>query len=121
MGTTAENQARWDQRKRDFLAIPASVLFLSCEPLLSDIALWPSCFRLKQGKRMWVIAGGESGPKARPMNIEWARSIRHQCATAGVPFFMKQLGGLTKHRGELEDFPEDLRVRDFPKAEEVAA
>ena len=47
----------------------------------------------------WVIVGGESGPHARPMEPEWARSIRDQCQVAGVPFFLKQLGGSGNKRG----------------------
>lgn len=49
------------------------------------------------------------------MEIEWARAIMEQCKEHGVAFFMKQLGGAKEHRGELTDFPEDLRVREFPK------
>lgn len=62
----------------------------------------------------WVIVGGESGPGCRPMDIEWARHLKLQCEDASVPFFMKQLGGHPNKRGDLEDFPEDLRVREWP-------
>jgi protein gp37 len=54
----------------------------------------------------WVIVGGESGPGARPMELDWARSIRDQCAGAAVPFFLKQLGGVVNKRGH------DLAVLD---------
>lgn len=67
--------------------VPASIRFLSLEPLLGplpDLDL--------RGIR-WVIVGGESGPHARPMNLEWAVDIRDQCLRAGVPFFFKQWGG----------------------------
>ena len=58
-----------------------------------------------------VIVGGESGPRARPMNEEWARSIKDQCKASGVAFFMKQMGGARKpHR----PIPDDLMVREFP-------
>lgn len=63
----------------------------------------------------WVIVGGESGPGARPMEIEWARSLRDQCQGAGVPFFMKQ--GSQANWPEyknFDSFPADLRVREFP-------
>ena len=61
------------------------VRFLSCEPLLGPLDLDLEGIH-------WVIAGGESGPRARPMRPEWARSIRDQCLAAGVPFFFKQWG-----------------------------
>ncbi|EQD59345.1 Phage Gp37Gp68, partial [mine drainage metagenome] len=55
------------------------------------------------GERIdWVIVGGESGPNARPMDDEWARSIRDQCVHADVPFFFKQWGGRDRHRGHEE-------------------
>jgi protein gp37 len=76
----------------------------------------------------WVIVGGESGPGARPFDLAWARSIRDQCKAAGVPFFMKQIGARaidgalgslvvsTKHPkgGDPSEWPEDLRVQEFP-------
>lgn len=62
----------------------------------------------------WVIAGGESGPHARPSHPDWFRSLRDQCAGAGVPFFMKQMGGVHDKRGALDALPEDLRVRESP-------
>jgi protein gp37 len=68
----------------------------------------------------WVITGGESGPGFRPAIPSWFRSIRRQCAAANVAFFQKQLGGVRDHRGNLEDFPEDLRVRQFPTVEGIA-
>jgi protein gp37 len=62
----------------------------------------------------WVVAGGESGPHARTSRPDWFRSVRDQCQAAGVPFFMKQMGGWPNKRGNLEDIPEDLRIRQFP-------
>ncbi len=64
----------------------------------------------------WVIVGGESGPGARPMHPAWARSIRDQCAAAGVALFVKQMGGSRDKRGELFDLPDDLRIREVPHA-----
>lgn len=65
----------------------------------------------------WVVVGGESGPNARPMHPDWARSLRDQCAAAGVPFFMKQLhdggGKLIKN---ISMFPADLQIREYPYA-----
>jgi protein gp37 len=69
----------------------------------------------------WVIVGGESGQHCRPMDIEWARAIRDQCKTARVPFFMKQLGGYPDKRELLDDFPEDLRIREFPAFSQAGA
>lgn len=72
--------------KADILEkIPATIRFVSLEPLLEDVPL-------KIGKLNWVIVGGESGPKARPMQPDWARSIRDQCVATGVPFYFKQWG-----------------------------
>ncbi|MES2667418.1 MAG: DUF5131 family protein [Pseudomonadota bacterium] len=71
----------------------------------------PSGF--SQGARLdWVICGGESGPGARPMQIEWARDLRDQCAAADTPFFMKQMGGPRK---PFAPIPDDLMIRQFPK------
>jgi protein gp37 len=63
----------------------------------------------------WVIVGGESGRGARAMDPQWARDLRDQCEDASVPFFFKQLGGEINKRGELDDIPEDLHVRQFPE------
>lgn len=59
----------------------------------------------------WVICGGESGPKARPMHPDWVRSLRDQCKNAGVPFMFKQMGGKRKPFPEI---PLDLRIKEFP-------
>ena len=69
----------------------------------------------------WVIVGGESGAHARPMQIEWAESLRSQCEEGGVKFFMKQLGGVRDKRHDLEQFPESLRVREFPTSDTLTA
>jgi protein gp37 len=93
IGTTVENQKRADERIPELLKIPARVRFLSCEPLLGSVNL--GLLRSPAGGRGyidWVICGGESGPKARPMHPDWARSLRDQCQAAGVPFLFKQWG-----------------------------
>lgn len=121
LGVSVEDQQRADERIPDLLATPAAVRFLSCEPLLGPVDLtqvpWEkSCecpdhspvFDALEGtiycagccegpERVdrqidWVIVGGESGPKSRPMHPDWARSLRDQCAAAGVPFLFKQWG-----------------------------
>jgi protein gp37 len=98
VGVSVEDQQTADERIPLLRHIPASVKFLSCEPLLGHIDL----INLRNGRSdafnpgdagiNWVICGGESGPGARPMHPDWARSIRDQCAAAGVPFFFKQWG-----------------------------
>lgn len=129
LGVSVEDQQRANERIPDLLATPASVRWLSCEPLLDFISLeeawhgesalnsecWGQCGWCKAGHPPlwncqreswkqyepgavqrsgvdWVVVGGESGPNARPMELEAARSIRDQCADADVPFFFKQWG-----------------------------
>ena len=110
LGVSAEDQRRADERIPDLLATPAAVRFVSAEPLLGPLDLrWAmrspiaiaSGF-LKRGSFApgletlrpldWIIVGGESGPSARPMHPDWARSLRDQCAAADVPFLFKQHG-----------------------------
>lgn len=113
LGTSVENQEWADKRIPELLKCRdlSPVLFLSCEPLLGHIFLVDGNpdYRLEQVD--WVIAGGESGPHARPMHPDWARSLRDQCVAAGVPFFMKQMGGTRKPFAEI---PDDLMIRQFP-------
>lgn len=112
LGVSVENQAVADERIPHLLATPAAVRFLSCEPLLGplDLCQLQPCdppveidslngthgvYRPHGGtsaKVQWVIAGGESGSGARPMQEEWAQSLRDQCEGANVPFFFKQWG-----------------------------
>jgi protein gp37 len=120
-GTSVENQETADRRIPELLATPAAIRFLSCEPLLGSIDLgfagvlsrtipqgfgtWPIArqeeyigataraeFMARTETVDWVIVGGESGPGARPMHPEWARSLRDQCLAAGVAFHFKQWG-----------------------------
>lgn len=119
LGVTVENQAAADERIPLLLQTPASVRFLSCEPLLGPVDLRPQADDVyqmlsewygpqgfdpdgSQPKRDriegyfpridWVIAGGESGPGARPMHPDWVRGIRDQVVAAGIPFLFKQWG-----------------------------
>jgi protein gp37 len=89
MGVSVEN-ARVVHRIADLARVPAAIRFLSCEPLLGPLE------RLPLARIDWVIVGGESGPRARPMRQEWAESILMQCRAARVPFFFKQWGGVRK-------------------------
>jgi protein gp37 len=82
---------------RDFISrvdnlrlVPSAIRFLSCEPLLGDLG------PIDLSGIDWAIAGGESGPGARPMKAEWVRSIRDQCSRGGVAFHFKQWGGVNK-------------------------
>lgn len=89
IGTTVEDQQRANERVPVLLDVPAEVRFLSCEPLVGSVVLAPW---LHEGIG-WVIVGGESGPRHRPLDLEHARVIRDECEEAGVPFFFKQVGG----------------------------
>ena len=84
-GVTVES-AKYVYRIDDLRATGAKVKFLSLEPLLGPMP------NLDLNNIDWVIVGGESGPKARQMQAEWARGVRDQCISAGVPFFFKQWG-----------------------------
>jgi protein gp37 len=129
LGTSVENEdatCRIDILRRS----PVVVRFLSIEPLIGPIG------QLNLAGIHWVIVGGESGHGARPMNVEWARSIVSQCKAAGVECFVKQLGAEPRDPpagafdweneahamllkdpkgGDWSEWPEDLRVREFPQ------
>ncbi len=136
LGISAEDQQRADERVPLLLQTPAAVRFVSYEPALGpvDFDKW---FWGGHGNPNWIIVGGESGPGARPFNIVWARNTIEQCKAAGVACFVKQLGAkpfigpkkisngvisrgpLTlkdRKGGEISEWPEDLRVREFPNA-----
>jgi protein gp37 len=91
-GVSVENRA-YTNRVTALLRVPSAVRFLSVEPLLGPIDNLPL-----RGIH-WVIVGGESGPRHRPIRPEWVREIRQQCLTAEVPFFFKQWGGRTPKSG----------------------
>ncbi|MFN0318356.1 MAG: DUF5131 family protein [Burkholderiales bacterium] len=91
MGVSVENQRQIARVKR-LVHIPAAVRFLSCEPLLGPLE------NLPLAGIHWVIVGGESGPKARPMQGIWVESILQQCRASSIPFFFKQWGGVRKDR-----------------------
>ena len=144
IGTSVESQQWANKRIPVLLQIPATVRFLSCEPLLEHVdlhriyapdgALIDGLDGAVRDSRDgvvhaattrsvdWVIAGGESAPNARRMDPEWARTIRDDCAAAGVPFVFKQTGsvlarewGLRDAKGEdPRELPTDLRVRQWP-------
>ncbi len=172
IGVSIEDMASANKRIKLLKKVPAAVRWLSMEPLLENIDLQDleggdnalATIRVEPGEHGegveypikpdidWVVIGGESGPGARPFNIEWARSIIRDCRYAGVPCFVKQLGSrphencskcdgkgyyhighspdwcekcggaqyeflnlIDPKGGDMVEWPEDLRVREFPK------
>lgn len=91
MGVSVENDS-YTYRIEQLRETGAAIKFLSLEPLLGPLD------KLRLGQIDWVIVGGESGPRARSMNLDWVTSIRDQCTEAGVPFFFKQWGGVRKKK-----------------------
>jgi protein gp37 len=108
-GVSVEDSARLS-RVRHLQQSPAGVRFISVEPLLAPVG------QLDLSGIDWVIVGGESGPRARPMHAEWVREVRDQCVAAAVPFFFKQWGGFRPKQGgrdldgrEWSEFPSRRR------------
>ncbi|MGW8378180.1 phage Gp37/Gp68 family protein [Streptomyces sp. ODS28] len=95
MGVSVEDAGQLD-RVDDLRRVPAAVRFLSCEPLLGPLT------NLRLEGVNWVIAGGESGPRHRPVREEWLLELRDVCNEADVPFFFKQWGGRTPKTGGRE-------------------
>lgn len=141
LGVSAEDQIRAEERIPDLLATPAAVRFVSAEPLLGPISLrcmpwtsnrgyvdaltgqydFPGVARRAfdppaPGKLDWVIVGGESGPGARPCNVEWIRGIVEQCKAAGVPCFVKQVGAFVVDRNDRGFDAESEVFADGPNA-----
>lgn len=173
LGVSVEDQATADERIPLLLQTPSAVRFVSYEPALGPVDfqhwLWatapstagpwtlPSGRTIRSGgvggqqlravparELQWLIVGGESGPGARPFDVDWARSTVQQCREAGVPCFVKQVGsrpcwgkygpesgsamcaraagGVTDAKGaDPSEWPEDLRVREFPESPGVAS
>lgn len=87
LGVSVENKRHGVPRIDHLRQVPAKIRFLSVEPLLEDVG------ELNLTDIHWVIVGGESGPKARPMKVEWAENVQRQCEEQEVAFFFKQWGG----------------------------
>ena len=143
LGVSVENQEQADKRIPWLLKVPAAVRFLSVEPMLGPIELseWMCTVRVEHNGDgdtqevackpdiHWVIVGGESGTDARPCSLDWVRPLKQQCHAVGVPFFFKQAGSFPstgilvasalhfkdKKGSDPSEWPEDLRVREFPK------
>lgn len=115
LGVSVENQ-RFVHRIETLSRIPAAKRFVSAEPLLGALDL----LRLRPGPDTlletidWLIVGGESGPDPRPMNLEWARYLRDQCAEVGVPFFFKQIGGWPDKRDKDKALLDGVRHVEMP-------
>ncbi|MBN8283433.1 phage Gp37/Gp68 family protein [Zoogloea sp.] len=101
LGVSVEDQAAANERIPLLLDTPAAVRWISAEPLLGSVDIFSTMTgellhtsgnEFDPGWLNWIVVGGESGPKARPMHPAWARSLRDQCATAGVPMLFKQWG-----------------------------
>lgn len=145
LGVTVENQKAADERIPLLLRTPASIRFLSCEPLLEKmtVSLWLNKGGGKGwvngsrqvgtiGKQLdWLIIGGESGNSARLCNVEWIRFLVNEGQKSKVPVWVKQMGSkvfspknpmwdnsITGKGTDQSEWPEDLRVREFP---EIAA
>lgn len=132
IGTSISTQKNVDEILPAFSNLKCNT-FLSIEPLIEEVTikeyLWRkpyACDECGTGgihmdkpcmhpdcchKINWVIVGGESGPNRRPFNLQWARTLRDECAEANVPFFFKQID---KVRDKKDGIPEDLMVREFP-------
>jgi protein gp37 len=113
LGTSIESD-RFTRRADALRATPAAVRFISAEPLLGPL---PS---LDLTGIDWLIAGGESGPGSRPMDLDWVRDLIARCRQSGTAPFVKQLGTLQatgpkdKKGGNWSTWPDDLRVREYP-------
>lgn len=137
LGVSAEDQKTAEERIEILRQTPAAVRWVSFEPLLGPIYLRD----LRTLRIDWAVVGGESGTreKSRKFDLRWAYDIVAQCRSANVPVFIKQLGrnpffsGGTEqaartnmklrdsHGGNMEEWPEDLRIREFPKAGRLGA
>lgn len=126
LGVSVEDQETADERIPRLVDTPAAVRFLSCEPMLGPIDLEQACEITNDGFHKpvwpldWVIAGGESGPHARPSHPDWFRSLRDQCAAADVPFLFKQWGewvsvSEVEGQGYIHTFPDGACVRRIGK------
>lgn len=118
LGVSVENQHFADERIPLLLETPAAVRWISAEPLLGsvDFSKWFCCDKNNVGGHLhlpsldWVVCGGESGPNARPMHPDWARSLRDQCHAAGVPFFFKQWGEFNYYDASSEMFKKQFAI-----------
>lgn len=112
LGATAEDQTEFDRRWPILAATPAAIRFISYEPALNAL-------NIGAATPDWLICGCEKGPNQKPlrhMPDQWSRDVRDACASNGVAFFMKQMAVRGVVTDELDAFPLDLRVREYPAA-----
>jgi protein gp37 len=128
LGTTAENRRHGYPRINALRKVPAKIRFVSFEPLLEDVS------DVDLTGIQWAVVGGESGAKARPFDVDWARAIKRQCKKFSTKFFFKQLGRKAQLNGVrfpmshqkpdgkkdvhgvmMANFPSDLQVQEWPK------
>ncbi len=118
LGVSVEDQKTADERIPLLLQTPAAVRWVSAEPLIGPVNL-NKFFHPQFKMPNWIVCGGESGPRSRPFDIQWARDIIAQCKAADVPVFYKQGGASSRCEhsskgGCFDCFPDDLKVRNFP-------
>ena len=111
LGTSVETQ-KYAPRIEVLARTEAPVKFVSAEPLLGELDLTKY---MDAGQIQWLIVGGESGPRARPMDLDWARDLRDQAVLRGIPFFLKQLGGRGDKRGGDKAVLDGRTWQEFPK------
>ncbi len=117
LGVTVENaDCLW--RVDELLKIPAAVRFVSLEPLLGPVNIRPllACARCGISGVDWVIVGCEKGPGRRRCDLDWIRGILYDCRNADVPCFVKQIEVDGRVSSDPNEWPEDLRVREYPKS-----
>jgi len=114
LGVSVEDQKAADLRLPALERTPATVRFISAEPLLGPVNLDRYLFQDRAGRPSisWVIVGGESGAGARPMELDWVRSLVTQCQNAAVPVFVKQDSG--PRPGMQGRIPDELWLKEFP-------
>jgi len=128
IGVSIEDNKTANERIPLLLETPAAVRMISIEPLLEDISSTFMRWTMEmegwiKRDEIWVIVGGESGPKARPCNIQWIKEVVSICKVENIPVFVKQLGSNpigynSVKKGKNSDinlFPESLKVREYPK------
>lgn len=123
LGVSVENQRTADERIPTLLRTPAAVRLVSLEPMIGPVALRlndeaedeDGCMEDRRHNLSWVVLGCESGPRRRPCNLEWVKSVVDQCDAAQVPVFVKQLdlGGKVSHG--MSEWPEWAQRQQWPK------
>jgi protein gp37 len=137
LGVSVEDQPWAEERIEDLLQTPAAVRWLSYEPALGPVKFrqWTRRTGAIDSNRSvidWIVIGGESGPGARPFDLGWARSVLAECRDTDTACYVKQLGARPfdgasplklkdRKGGDMEEWPEDLRVREYPAGRIAAA